>query len=96
MDQGIKKGDTIKFIGDSTDNFPKLQRQVATLKGSLTKALTNMEKQAVNYGSLGQGAMAEEEKEDGEDGSCPRTSRRRSLQVSDWGKEISLLLLMGS
>ena len=36
MDQGIKKGDTIKFIGDSTDNFPKLQRQVATLKGRLT------------------------------------------------------------
>ena len=53
MDQGIKKGDTIKFIGDSADAFPKLQRQVATLKGSLTKALTNMEKQAVNYGSLG-------------------------------------------
>ena len=53
MDQGIKKGDTIKFIGDSADAFPKLQRQVATLKGSLTKALTNMEKQAVSYGNLG-------------------------------------------
>ena len=52
MDKGIKKDDTIKFVGDVADAFPKLQRQVATGKGSLTKALTAMEKQAVSYGSL--------------------------------------------
>ena len=52
MEQGIKKGDTIKFVGDVADAFPKLQRQVATCKGSLTKALTAMEKQAGSYGSL--------------------------------------------
>ena len=53
LDQGIKKGDTIKFVGDVADAFPKLQRQVATGKGSLTKALTAMEKQAASYESLG-------------------------------------------
>ena len=51
MDQGTK-GDTIKFVGDVADVFPKLQRRVATDKGSLTKALTAMEKQAGSYGSL--------------------------------------------
>ena len=51
-DQPIKKGDTIKFVGDATDAFPKLQRQVATGKGSLTKSLTAMEKHALSYGSL--------------------------------------------
>ena len=50
-DKGTKKDD-IKFVGDVADAFPKLQRQVATGKGSLTKALTAMEKQAVSYGSL--------------------------------------------
>ena len=50
--QPIKEGHTIKFVGDATDAFPKLQRQVATSKGSLTKALTAMEKQALSYGSL--------------------------------------------
>ena len=25
--EGIKKGDTIKFVGDATDPFPKLQRK---------------------------------------------------------------------
>ena len=53
LDQGIRKGDTIKCVGDAADVFPKLQRQVGTSKGSLTKALTAMEKQAASYGSLG-------------------------------------------
>ena len=52
MDQPIKKGDTIKFVGDAADAFPKLQRQVATGKGSLTKALTAMEKNALSYENL--------------------------------------------
>ena len=55
LDQGTKRqGDTIKFVGDVTDVFPKLQRQVGTSKGSLTKALTAMDKQAASYGSLGE------------------------------------------
>ena len=52
MDLPHKKGDTIKFVGDAADQFPKLQRQVATAKGSLTKALTAMEKSALGYGNL--------------------------------------------
>ena len=39
-------------MGDAADQFPKLQRQVATAKGSLTKALTAMEKSALGYGNL--------------------------------------------
>ena len=48
----IQRGDTIKFVGDAADAFPKLQRQVATSKGSLTKALTAMEKHALSYENL--------------------------------------------
>ena len=53
-DQPIKKGDTIKFVGDAADPFPKLQRQCATAKGSLTKALTAVEKSSLGFGNLTQ------------------------------------------
>ena len=52
MDLPHKKGDTIKFVGDAADPFQKLQRQVTTAKGSLTKALTAMEKSSLGFGNL--------------------------------------------
>ena len=52
--EGIKKGDTIKFVGDANDSFPKLQRKVATAKAGLTKALTALEKSSLGFGSLTQ------------------------------------------
>ena len=53
--EAIKKGDTIKFVGDvATDPFPKLQRKCATAKASLTKALTALEKTSLGFGSLTQ------------------------------------------
>ena len=50
--EGIKKGDTIKFVGDATDPFPKLQRKCGYAKASLTKALTALEKSSLRFGSL--------------------------------------------
>ena len=45
---------SVKFVGDAADVFPKLQRHFGTSKGSLTKALTAMEKQAASFDSLGE------------------------------------------
>ena len=51
----IKKGDTIKFVGDvATDPFPKLQRKCATAKSGLTKALTALEKTSLGFDRLTQ------------------------------------------
>ena len=53
--KAIKKGDTIKFVGDvDTDPFPKLQRKCATAKSGLTKALTALEKTSLGFGRLTQ------------------------------------------
>ena len=48
--EGIKKGDTIKFVGDATDPFPKLQRKCATAKSGLTA----LEKTSLGFGRLTQ------------------------------------------
>ena len=55
LNEAIKKGDKIKFVGDmATNPFPKLQGKCASAKTSLTKALTALEKTSTGFESLTQ------------------------------------------
>ena len=55
LNEAIKKGDRIKFVGDmATNPFPKLQGKCASAKTGLTKALTALEKTSTGFANLTQ------------------------------------------
>ena len=48
------KGQQIKFVGLSTDNFPKLKGKCSTAKTGLTKAILSLERTSTGFRDLTQ------------------------------------------